>query len=110
MKTLGDDEIDVEGGKFEKDKEKMIRSARVVRMNNQALLSGIAYCMSSSSMILVNKYVLSSYGFNAGISLMLYQVNFRIDVFYIIFVIPVFHNDFIYLTSFFLNCRTLFRY
>ncbi|GJV06635.1 GDP-mannose transporter GONST1 isoform X2 [Tanacetum coccineum] len=39
----------------------------------QALLSGLAYCLSSCSMILVNKYVLSSYDFNAGISLMLYQ-------------------------------------
>ena len=39
-----------------------------------ALLSGLAYCFSSCGMILVNKLVLSSYDFNAGISLMLYQV------------------------------------
>ncbi|GFZ01620.1 golgi nucleotide sugar transporter 2 [Actinidia rufa] len=37
------------------------------------LLSGTAYCISSCSMILLNKVVLSSYAFNAGISLMFYQ-------------------------------------
>ncbi|XP_042480119.1 GDP-mannose transporter GONST2-like isoform X2 [Macadamia integrifolia] len=37
------------------------------------LLSGIAYCLCSCSMILLNKVVLSSYGFSAGISLMFYQ-------------------------------------
>ncbi|KAJ0083885.1 hypothetical protein Patl1_31136 [Pistacia atlantica] len=37
------------------------------------LLSGAAYCVSSCSMILLNKVVLSSYNFNAGISLMFYQ-------------------------------------
>ncbi|CAA2968613.1 GDP-mannose transporter GONST2-like [Olea europaea subsp. europaea] len=37
------------------------------------LLSGTAYCISSCSMILLNKIVLSSYAFNAGISLMFYQ-------------------------------------
>lgn len=36
-------------------------------------LSGVAYCFSSCSMILLNKIVLSSYNFNAGISLMFYQ-------------------------------------
>lgn len=37
-------------------------------------MSGLAYCISSCSMILLNKIVLSSYGFDAGISLMFYQV------------------------------------
>ncbi|WCJ29246.1 GDP-mannose transporter GONST2 [Euphorbia peplus] len=37
------------------------------------LLSGTAYCISSCSMILLNKVVLSTYNFNAGISLMFYQ-------------------------------------
>ncbi|XP_050237117.1 GDP-mannose transporter GONST2-like [Mercurialis annua] len=37
------------------------------------LVSGTAYCISSCSMILLNKVVLSHYDFNAGISLMLYQ-------------------------------------
>ncbi|KAI5675023.1 hypothetical protein M9H77_05973 [Catharanthus roseus] len=37
------------------------------------VLSGTAYCLSSCSMILLNKIVLSSYDFNAGISLMFYQ-------------------------------------
>lgn len=37
------------------------------------LLSGAAYCLSSCSMILLNKVVLSTYNFNAGISLMFYQ-------------------------------------
>ncbi|KAF7130089.1 hypothetical protein RHSIM_Rhsim10G0134400 [Rhododendron simsii] len=74
MKTLNDDEIDgLEGGKLERDREKTIRSNKTVKIRNQALLSGFAYCISSCSMILVNKYVLSSYDFNAGISLMLYQ-------------------------------------
>lgn len=78
MKTLNDDEIDVlEGGKLERDREKTIRSNKTVKIRNQALLSGFAYCISSCSMILVNKYVLSSYDFNAGISLMLYQVIFH---------------------------------
>ncbi|KAK4492333.1 hypothetical protein RD792_003136, partial [Penstemon davidsonii] len=67
------DEIDVENGRLEKNKEKTVRSKRGLTIQNQALLSGLAYCFSSCSMILVNKYVLSSYNFNAGISLMLYQ-------------------------------------
>uniref|UniRef100_M8BS84 Sugar phosphate transporter domain-containing protein n=1 Tax=Aegilops tauschii TaxID=37682 RepID=M8BS84_AEGTA len=41
--------------------------------HNQSLLSGFAYCIASCSMILVNKFVLSGYGFNAGIFLMIYQ-------------------------------------
>ncbi|KAF9681780.1 hypothetical protein SADUNF_Sadunf05G0038300 [Salix dunnii] len=73
MKSHENDEIDLEGGKLVKDKDKPTRSKGVIRIQNQALLSGIAYCISSCSMILVNKYVLSSYDFNAGISLMLYQ-------------------------------------
>lgn len=77
MKTVDDDEIDVEGGKLEKEREKTTRSNKTVKIRNQALLSGFAYCLSSCSMILVNKYVLSSYDFNAGISLMLYQVIFH---------------------------------
>ncbi|KAJ6309941.1 hypothetical protein OIU76_014814 [Salix suchowensis] len=37
------------------------------------LVSGTAYCISSCGMILLNKIVLSTYNFNAGISLMFYQ-------------------------------------
>ncbi|WVY94930.1 hypothetical protein V8G54_034018 [Vigna mungo] len=37
------------------------------------LISGVAYCISSCSMIMLNKIVLSGYNFNAGVSLMLYQ-------------------------------------
>lgn len=73
MKNVGENETDVESGRFDKDRERSLKSNRV-KVNNQALLSGLAYCLSSCSMILVNKYVLSSYDFNAGISLMLYQV------------------------------------
>ncbi|XP_042487725.1 GDP-mannose transporter GONST1-like [Macadamia integrifolia] len=73
MKTLIKDEIDLEDGKVDKDREKTIHNNRVVKIHNQALLSGLAYCISSCSMILVNKFVLSSYDFRAGISLMLYQ-------------------------------------
>ncbi|KAK6141759.1 hypothetical protein DH2020_024502 [Rehmannia glutinosa] len=74
MKTPNNnDDIDVETGKSGKDIEKAMRSRRILTVRNPALLSGLAYCFSSCSMILVNKYVLSSYDFNAGISLMLYQ-------------------------------------
>ncbi|KAL9371564.1 hypothetical protein Peur_036704 [Populus x canadensis] len=37
------------------------------------LISGTAYCISSCGMILLNKIALSTYNFNAGISLMFYQ-------------------------------------
>ncbi|KAJ1441866.1 Sugar phosphate transporter domain [Sesbania bispinosa] len=37
------------------------------------LISGTAYCISSCSMIMLNKVVLSGFNFNAGISLMFYQ-------------------------------------
>lgn len=80
MKNVGDDEADVENGKFDKEKERSQKSSRI-KVNNQALLSGFAYCLSSCSMILVNKYVLSSYDFNAGISLMLYQVQYYYNLF-----------------------------
>lgn len=74
MKSFPNDGVDLEGGKVEKHTDKSIRGNRTIRIHNQALLSGIAYCVSSCSMILVNKFVLSGYDFNAGISLMLYQV------------------------------------
>lgn len=44
-----------------------------------ALLSGLAYCISSCSMILLNKAILSGYNFTAGVSLMLYQVNMDLN-------------------------------
>lgn len=70
-----DDDNNLETGKLERDRAKLVRSRsnRVVSVHNKALLSGFAYCISSCSMILVNKYVLSGYDFNAGIFLMLYQ-------------------------------------
>lgn len=74
MKPFEKNEADLEDGKLDKDRVKTPRSNKVVKIQNQALLSGLAYCISSCSMILVNKFVLSSYDFNAGISLMLYQV------------------------------------
>lgn len=74
MKQFEDGESDLEDGKMGKDRDKALRNFRVFRIHNQALLSGLAYCISSCSMILVNKFVLSSYDFNAGISLMVYQV------------------------------------
>ncbi|KAL4284887.1 hypothetical protein GQ457_16G009640 [Hibiscus cannabinus] len=49
------------------------KHAHVVGRRSGPLISGTAYCISSCSMILLNKVVLSSYNFNAGISLMLYQ-------------------------------------
>lgn len=72
-KVLNRIDNDVENGKLE-IKEKSICNNMLITVHNKALLSGIAYCISSCSMILVNKYVLSSYNFKAGISLMLYQV------------------------------------
>ncbi|XP_042483916.1 GDP-mannose transporter GONST1-like [Macadamia integrifolia] len=73
MKTLIDDEFDLEGGIVEKDRDETLRRTRVLKIHNQAVLSGFAYCISSCSMILVNKFVMSSYNFSAGISLLLYQ-------------------------------------
>ncbi|CAA0813192.1 GDP-mannose transporter GONST1 [Striga hermonthica] len=70
---INKDDTDVENGRFEKDLEKSLRNKRGLTVHNQAFLSGLSYCLSSCGMILVNKYVLSSYGFNAAISLMLYQ-------------------------------------
>ncbi|KAH9620759.1 hypothetical protein KSS87_007051 [Heliosperma pusillum] len=70
---LSADEVDIENGNLEGEKDKVLRSVKSVKIPNQALLSGLAYCVSSCSMILINKCVLSSYDFNAGISLMLYQ-------------------------------------
>lgn len=82
MKPFEKNEADLEGGKLGKDRDRTPRSNKVVKIPNQALLSGLAYCISSCSMILVNKFVLSSYDFNAGISLMLYQVIFIINFVY----------------------------
>lgn len=73
MKPFESNGTDLESG-MEKDRDKPTRSNKGVKLQNQALLSGLAYCISSCSMILVNKFVLSGYDFNAGISLMLYQV------------------------------------
>ncbi|KAI3903696.1 hypothetical protein MKW98_032350 [Papaver atlanticum] len=60
MKTLISEAVDLEAGTDVNDQ-------------NRALMSGLAYCISSCSMILINKFVLSRYDFNAGISLVLYQ-------------------------------------
>lgn len=75
-KTLNGDGVDLEVGVMDKERDKTIRSIKLGKVHNQALLSGLAYCISSCSMILINKFVLSSYDFNAGISLMLYQVKY----------------------------------
>lgn len=74
MSSFEKNDTDLEGGNLQKDGDKATRGNKVVKIHNQALLSGLAYCLSSCSMILVNKFVLSSYDFDAGISLMLYQV------------------------------------
>lgn len=71
LKPSGSD-VDLEDGKLEKDRERVTKSNKAVKLN-KALISGLAYCFASCSMILVNKVVLSSYNFNAGISLMVYQ-------------------------------------
>lgn len=41
--------------------------------DRQAIISGMAYCLSSCSMVLLNKLALSGYNFEAGISFMFYQ-------------------------------------
>lgn len=76
MKPFESNGTDLENGELERDKDKATRSNVAISLYNQALVSGFAYCISSCSMILVNKFVLSSYNFNAGIFLMLYQVIF----------------------------------
>ncbi|KAL2906818.1 GDP-mannose transporter GONST1 [Bienertia sinuspersici] len=72
MRTSGN-ENDVENGISGREKDKALRTSRSIKIPNPAFLSGMAYCISSCSMILINKFVLSSYDFNAGISLMFYQ-------------------------------------
>lgn len=67
------DDNDLEDGKASKERDNSTQLLRLPKIQNQALLSGLAYCISSCSMILVNKFVLSAYGFNAPIFLMLYQ-------------------------------------
>ncbi|PKA53756.1 GDP-mannose transporter GONST1 [Apostasia shenzhenica] len=67
------DDTDLEDGDPSRKGDNILHFHRPVNIPNQALLSGFAYCLSSCSMILVNKYVLSGFNFNAGISLMLYQ-------------------------------------
>ncbi|XP_020100714.1 GDP-mannose transporter GONST1-like [Ananas comosus] len=58
------------GNIFEEDDEKQ-RSE--FEKSPGPVFSGLAYCIASCSMILLNKVVLSGYDFNGGISLMLYQ-------------------------------------
>ncbi|KQK13429.1 GDP-mannose transporter GONST1 isoform X2 [Brachypodium distachyon] len=79
------DDTDLEDAKASKDRDRPSHFLRLPNIQNhshflrlpdiqnQSLLSGLAYCIASCSMILVNKFVLSGYGFNAGIFLMLYQ-------------------------------------
>ncbi|KAM0021186.1 putative sugar phosphate transporter domain-containing protein [Helianthus debilis subsp. tardiflorus] len=62
--TSGNDELNVNAGE---------KRAHEPKVRSGPLISGAAYCLSSCSMILLNKVVLSSYAFNAGISLMFYQ-------------------------------------
>uniref|UniRef100_A0A803LXA7 Sugar phosphate transporter domain-containing protein n=1 Tax=Chenopodium quinoa TaxID=63459 RepID=A0A803LXA7_CHEQI len=55
------------------DQEEEDREHKTVKKPAGPLVSGAAYCLSSCSMILLNKVVLSTFNFNAGISLMFYQ-------------------------------------
>ncbi|KAG0483502.1 hypothetical protein HPP92_011586 [Vanilla planifolia] len=71
--SYGGDDKGMEVGDVPKAWPKIPCCYRLVTVSNQALLSGITYCLSSCSMILVNKFVLSGYDFNAGISLLFYQ-------------------------------------
>lgn len=76
------DDFDVEDGKVEKDVERTVREHGFIKVRNQALISGLAYCLSSCSMILLNKVVLSGYNLDAGISLMFYQSLVSVAVVY----------------------------
>lgn len=67
--TVGDN------ASFHVDEEERHRLHLSAKKKSGPLVSGIAYCISSCSMIMLNKIVLSSYNFNAGISLMFYQVS-----------------------------------
>ncbi|KAK2440767.1 golgi nucleotide sugar transporter [Trifolium repens] len=58
---------------FHVDEEERHRLHGSTKKKSVPLISGTAYCISSCSMIMLNKIVLSSYDFNAGISLMFYQ-------------------------------------
>jgi hypothetical protein len=60
---------------FHVDEEERHRLHGSTKKKSVPLISGTAYCISSCSMIMLNKIVLSSYDFNAGISLMFYQVS-----------------------------------
>jgi len=71
--SFGVDDTDLEDVKASKDRDCPSHYLRLPNIQNQSLLSGLAYCIASCSMILVNKFVLSGYGFSAGIFLMLYQ-------------------------------------
>ncbi|VAH94795.1 GDP-mannose transporter GONST1-like isoform X1 [Triticum urartu] len=73
MRSFSVDDVDLEDVEASKDRDRPSHFLRLPNIQNQSLLSGLAYCIASCSMILVNKFVLSGYGFNAGIFLMLYQ-------------------------------------
>lgn len=73
MRSFSVDEVDLEDVEASKDRDRRSHFLRLPNIQNQSLISGLAYCIASCSMILVNKFVLSGYGFNAGIFLMLYQ-------------------------------------
>ncbi|KAF3795588.1 GDP-mannose transporter [Nymphaea thermarum] len=64
------DDEGLDNGLDEKGDEKRTHGAE---RKSHALISGSCYCVCSCSMILLNKVVLSTYGFDAGVSLMLYQ-------------------------------------
>ncbi|KAM0881981.1 hypothetical protein ACQ4PT_032604 [Festuca glaucescens] len=73
MGSFGVEGTDLEDVKVSKDRDSPSHFLRLPNIQNLSLLSGLAYCIASCSMILVNKFILSGYGFNAGIFLMLYQ-------------------------------------
>ncbi|KAH1046337.1 hypothetical protein J1N35_037121 [Gossypium stocksii] len=60
VKFLENDDLDLENGKLEKDRNKTVRSNKAVKIQNQALLSGLAYCLSSCSMVLQQTFMCDS--------------------------------------------------
>lgn len=94
MKARTESDDDLEGGRLGKGRGRPPRSSnRIITLRHKALLSGLAYCISSCCMILINKYILSSYDLNAGISLMLYQNFVSVVVVYLLRFIGIISSE-----------------
>ncbi|KAG6552388.1 hypothetical protein Mapa_006242 [Marchantia paleacea] len=85
--NLSDDDLELGGERdnlLPRDRPSVREQHPLLKSRNQSLISGVAYCLSSCSMILLNKVVLSGYNLNAGISLMFYQNLISVLVVYLL--------------------------